>query len=87
LGRARGFSDEHILMKSQVLIHVFCSMALGEYQCLQQTFGDYSTPYYHTAFVPVHCYDYVPFIVGHQMLHKLCMRLSSQWLCTQVVVH
>jgi hypothetical protein len=23
------------------------------------------------------------FIVGHQMLHELCMRLSSQWLCTQ----
>ncbi|XP_023157134.1 uncharacterized protein [Zea mays] len=23
------------------------------------------------------------FIVGHQKLHKLCMRLSSQWLCTQ----
>jgi hypothetical protein len=22
------------------------------------------TPYYHTAFVPVHCYDYVPFYCG-----------------------
>ena len=33
------------------------------------------TPYYHTAFVPVHCYDYVPFYCGPpdvaQALHEV----------------
>jgi hypothetical protein len=37
----------------------FCSMALGEYQCLQQTAGDYS-PFTYQFLVSI---DYSPFAI------------------------